>query len=154
MSKLRIGRNARENLKGPGYHLDKDDDGNVLFLEDADGVPKGSFYNPVTGQQFTGLPTDPWSLEYWTKVRRYQMGVAPAKLQAEWKKVCAQRAKKKVGASNKPMTHDLPMNAQAEDVKALKDQVSSLESMVKELLAKLTGPGAPASEPNGSPVVE
>lgn len=146
---LKIGRNARQNLKGPGWHLDKDENGDVAFLEDAAGVPKGAYYDPKTGQQFIGLPTDPWSSEHYRRVRKLRFGHAPVELAKKWE-LAQKRLRAKVGVLNKPMPHDVPLTAGAAEIKSLSDQVTSLTKLVETLLKKQD---TLVPDPIGDPVV-
>lgn len=144
---FKLGGDARKNLKGPGYHLDKDEQGNVKLLDDAQGVPTGTFHNPKTGQEFHGLPTDPWSMEKWIRVRRFRRGPAPAALRKKWTQMLAKRAK--IGVKDTPAAHDLPVLPAVAQVKELETKVEALTAQVEALL-KL----AAANVSGGSSVVE
>jgi hypothetical protein len=149
---FKVSREAKQSLR-KGWHLDKDQDGNVLFLEGAEGVPKGSYYNPSTGQQFSSLPTDPWSLELYIKKHKLRVGQAPPELQKKW--LAELKKQKKIGVSNKPVAHGLPINPSHVSVKALEDKVANLTKQVEALLKLATAQARiPSQESNGAPVVE
>ncbi len=59
------------------------EDSLILPLPGADGVESATFHNPDTGQEFFGLPVDPYHLSRSLK-RGLRMGPASLELKAKW----------------------------------------------------------------------
>ena len=50
----------------------------------ASGASKSIYHNPITGQEFENLPTDPRSLQLYTRVKGWRLGPAPTELKEKW----------------------------------------------------------------------
>lgn len=98
------------------------------LLPGASGPQTATYHNPRTGQEFSGLPTDPWSLERYMKVHRLLPGRAPAALRAEWEET------KKTLADPTDEYRD----AAAEIVRGFEDQKQANNDLLLSLVERLT----------------
>ena len=56
----------------------------ILPLPGANGANGALYHNPITGQEFENLPTDPRALDLYLKVKGWRLGPAPAELKEAW----------------------------------------------------------------------
>lgn len=117
------------------------------LLPDASGPPTSTYHNPRTGQEFHGLPVDPWSLELYMKKHRLLPGPAPAELQEQWEKtkltlVDPANTTKNLNEAEK-MLSEFEKNVAERVDQGLAALVERLSQQVADLQVRLDNPGAP-----------
>lgn len=117
------------------------------LLPGAQGPPTSTYHDPRTGQEFPGLPVDPWSLEVYMKRHRWLPGPAPAALRAEWEKtkltlVDPANTPEHLGEAEK-ILGEFEKNVAKSVDQGLMSLVERLSQQVAELTARLDGGAAP-----------
>jgi hypothetical protein len=104
------------------------------------GPPKGTYHNPITGQEFYGLPTDAWSIEKYAKRRtgRLSYGPAPKELKIKWATSQKEIDFSTVGPDYvppKPVIEEM----KAEESSDVINLISQLMKEVRELKSQISG---------------
>ena len=118
--------------------------GSAYVIEE--GPSNISYYDPQTGQEFPGLPRDPWSLELYMRGGKHGNrpkllpGRAPAELRAKWQEIKATledpaeefmpEAERMIEDQEKKIVPHLDQSM-LKLVQDLTEKVASLESTIK-----------------------
>ena len=140
MGKIELTAYEEQQLRGQEYL--------IRPLPGANGANGALYHNPITGQEFENMPTDPRALELYLKVKGWRLGPAPAELKEAW---LAGEAERKAADDQMVERYKRTQPLSAEEIPGFNEAVAAATEKAVTQVLKSLGIEPPSEQTVGTP---